>query len=124
NLNLSGSPFILYNERDSQNNTVIFSTGFPIKEKVITPSGSPVVCGFMDSISAVKISLKGNYDHLPEAMQEGMVYIEANGLQIDSSQKIFEVYAVGPKQEPNPAKWVTEIYIPIQSSEEIPEKAM
>lgn len=117
-LNKSGNRFILYNEADKANNTVIFSTCIPVKEKVITPEGSPVVCGFMDPVSAVKISLKGNYKHLPEAFQKGMDYIRKEGLQIDASRNLFEVYATNTNEERNPANWVTEVYIPIQSSEE------
>lgn len=123
-LNISGSPFIVYNERDEANNTVIFSACYPIKEKVITPEGSPVVCGFMYPVSAVKISLKGNFKNLPEALQKGKNYIKENGLLIDSERKQFDVYITDPTEEPNPANWVTEVYIPIQSSEEPTENGM
>lgn len=117
-LNASGSPFILYNEIDSGNNTVIFSTGLPIREKVITPEGSPVVCGFMEPVSAVKVTLKGNYLNIPEAYKKGIAYLESEQLQIDRSRKYFEIFATDPSVEPNPANWVTELYIPIQSTEE------
>lgn len=118
NLNMAGKPFTLYNQIDSQNNTVIFSTGVPVKEKVITPEGSPVVCGFMDPVSAVKISLKGNYKHLQEAHNKGKQYIEKNGLQIDPTGKMFEVYITDPKETANPANWFTEIYLPIVTTPE------
>ncbi len=117
-LNISGDPFILYNEIDRTNNSVIFSTCFPVKERVITPDGSPVVCGFMEPVSAVKISLRGNYKHLSEAFQKGMDYLDKNSLVQDSSRNIFEVYTTDTKEEPNPANWVTEVYIPILSSPE------
>src|SRR5690606_37555571 len=104
-----------YNEFDDANGTVIFSTGVPVKEQVITPQGSPVVCGFMEPVSAVKISLKGNYDHLPEAYTKGRQYIEKNDLSIDLNGKMFEVYISNPDEVPNPADWLTEIYIPIVS---------
>ncbi|MDN3724644.1 SRPBCC family protein [Aequorivita sp. SDUM287046] len=113
NLNMAGEPFTIYNEIDNANNTVIFSTGIPVKEQVITPDGSPVVCGFMEPVSAVKVSLKGNYDHLPEAYNNGHQYAEKNNLQIDSAGKMFEVYITDPEETPNPANWLTEIYIPI-----------
>lgn len=113
NLNMSGKPFTLYNQVDEANNTVIFSTGVPVREKVITPEGSPVVCGFMEPISAVKISLKGNYNHLPEAYTKGNEYIKKNGLEIDPEGKKFEVYITDPNETANPANWVTEVYIPI-----------
>lgn len=117
-LNISGNPFILYNEKDPMNNTVIFSACFPISEKVITPEGSPVVCGFMEPVSAVKVSLKGDFKHLPEALQKGLDYIRLEGLQADINRNVFEVYATDPELEPNPANWVTEVYIPIVTSEE------
>lgn len=113
NLNMAGKPFTIYNEIDSANGTVIFSTGVPVKEQVITPEGSPVVCGFMEPVSAVKTLLKGNYDHLPEAYTKGRQYIEKNGLQIDPNGKMFEVYMTDPETTPNPAARLTEVYIPI-----------
>lgn len=113
NLNMAGKPFTLYNEIDNANNTVIFSTGIPVKEKVITPEGSPVVSGFMEPVSAVKVSLKGNYKHLPEAYTQGRQYLEKNSLQIDPAGKMFEVYITDPEETRNPAEWLTEVYIPI-----------
>ncbi|WGF91203.1 SRPBCC family protein [Aequorivita marisscotiae] len=116
NLNMAGNPFTIYNEIDNANNTVIFSAGIPVKEQVITPEGSPVVCGFMDPVTTIKISLKGNYEHLSEAYLKGRQYITENGHEIDTTRKMFEVYVTDPEEVPNPANWVTEIYIPIISS--------
>lgn len=116
-LHVSGDPFILYNEVDAGNNTVIFSTGFPVRERVITPENSPVVCGFMEPVSAVKTTLKGDYEHIEEATKAGMDYISNNSLEIDPMGKIFEVYNLKLRNQPNPAKRITEIYIPIKSSE-------
>ncbi len=118
NLNMAGKPFTIFNEMDKANNTVIFSTCVPVKEKVITPEGSPVVCGFMDPVSTVKTTLKGNYEHLPEAYSKGRQYIEKNALQIDPNGKKFEVYTTNPEETPNPANWLTEVYIPIISTPE------
>lgn len=112
-LNTAGNPFTLYNEIDRANQTVIFSTGIPVKEQVITPEGSPVVCGFMEPVTAVKITLKGNYEYLSEAYGKGETYLQENGLQADPAKKVFEVYGTDPETTPNPANWLTEIYIPI-----------
>lgn len=113
NLNTAGNPFTLFNEIDSQNKTVIFSTAVPVREKVITPEGSPVVCGYMEPVTAVKITLKGNYDYLSEAYLKGRKFIEENKHTIDSNKKMFEVYITNPEETPNPADWITEIYIPV-----------
>ena len=95
-----------------------------MKEQVITPEGSPVVCGFMEPVSAVKISLKGNYEHLPESYAKGRQYIADNALLIDPNGKMFEVYASNPQEVPNPADWLTEVYIPIISVPEPVENGM
>lgn len=118
NLNQAGDPFILFNETDPANNTVIFSTGVPVREQVITPEGSPVVCGFMDPISAVKVSLKGDTDNIPQALEKGMDYLRKNDLTKDPTQKMFEIYVTDKLKDPNPANWLTEIYIPIQPKEQ------
>ncbi len=117
-LNMAGNPFTIYNQIDNANNTVIFSAGIPVREQVITPEGSPVVCGFMEPVSTVKTTLKGNYNHLAETYTKTREYIEKNGLQIDPERKIFEVYITDPEEVPNPANWVTEVYIPIISTPE------
>lgn len=117
-LNRAGNPFTIYNQIDNANNTVIFSTGVPVREQVITPEGSPVVCGFMEPVSTVKTTLKGNYKHLAETYTKAKQYMEKNDLQIDPDGKMFEVYITDPEKVPNPANWITEVYIPIISSPE------
>lgn len=117
-INPSGKPLAIYNEIDDINGTVIFSAGIPVKEQVITPEGSPIVSGFMENISAVKISLKGDYKHLPEAYIKGRTYINKNSLQINPNAKIFEVYDTDPSKIRNPAEWVTDIYLPIITEQE------
>ncbi|WP_310993859.1 SRPBCC family protein [Aequorivita marina] len=118
NLNMAGKPFTLYNQIDDANNTVIFSTGVPVKEQVITPEGSPVVCGFMEPVTTVKTTLKGDYKHLPETYLKARKYMEAQDLQIDPDRKMFEIYITDPEAVVNPANWVTEVYIPILSEKE------
>lgn len=112
-LNMAGNPFTLFNEIDDTNGNVIFSVGVPIKEKVITPEGSPVVCGFMSPVTTVKATLKGNYENLPETYTKARQYMEQNDIQADPNGDLFEVYITDPEEVPNPADWVTEIYIPI-----------
>ncbi len=118
NLNMAGKPFTLFNEVDSNNGNVIFSAGVPIKEKVITPEGSPVVCGYMEPVTAIKTTLKGNYTHLPEAYTKSRIYMEKNGIQADPNGKMFEVYLTDPHEVVNPADWLTEVFIPIITTPE------
>ena len=113
----SGMPFTIYNEIDDLNNTVIFSACIPVAERIITPPGSPVVCGFMEPVTTLKTTLKGNYDNLPTAYNKAMEYIASNNLTMHPNAKMFEVYSTDPGEVPNPANWVTEIYIPILQEE-------
>jgi effector-binding domain-containing protein len=110
---MSGMPFTIYNQIDEINNSVIFSACIPVNAQVITPEGSPVICGFMEPVTTIKTTLKGNYDHLSKAYAKGMEYITTNNLQLHPTAKMFEVYVSDPGEVPNPANWITEIYIPI-----------
>ena len=109
----SDMPFTVYNEVDDLNGALIFSACIPVRDRVITPSGSPIVCGFMPPGVALKATLKGNYDNLSNAYSKAMEYVATNNLKIHPTAKRFEVYSNDPGEVPNPADWITEIYIPI-----------
>lgn len=113
NIDMTGMPFTIYNEVDEQNGTVIFSAAIPVAARVITPSGSPVLCNYMEPVDALKTTLKGKYENLPKAYEQAQEYLKKNNLTVDPSRKMFEIYATDPGNVPNPANWVTEIYIPI-----------
>ena len=114
NISASGKPFVIYNQRDDQNNTTIFSAGIPTSSQVITPTGSPVLNGYLPPQRVVKTTLKGNHKNAAEAWETTYRYIEENDLQVDSMGRPFEVYITNPIEQENPALWITEIYIPIQ----------
>lgn len=116
NIRKAGEPFILYNEIDSSNN-VIFSAGIPVREQVITPESSSIVASFLKPLTAVKVSLKGAYNHIPEAHSLARAYIRENGYEEDTHKKPFEIFSVNQDDTLNPAEWITEIYIPIVSEE-------
>lgn len=118
NLQMSGMPFTIYNQVDEANNNVIFSTAIPVREKVLTPSGSPVLCGFMQPLTTIKTTLKGNYENLHLAYEKAMAYMTQNNLTAHPTAPMFEVYATDPTQVPNPADWLTQVYIPIVTPED------
>lgn len=117
NLSPSGMPFTIYNEIDDMNGTVIFSACIPVKERIITLPGSPAICGYLQPRTVVKTTLKGNYDYLGLAYVKANEYIADNNLQVDLSAKMFEVYSNDPVEFPNPADWITEVYIPVKNTE-------
>ncbi|GAA3522031.1 effector binding domain-containing protein [Aquimarina addita] len=113
NLPQTGMPFTLFNEFNEELGTAIYSVGVPVRERVITPVESGVLCDFLPRQKAVKTTLKGEYSNLKEAWMAGYEYLAKNGLEADPASPPFEVYKSGPDLQPNPAEWITEIYIPV-----------
>jgi len=109
----SGSPFTIYLENDLENGNVIMSNAVPVKEKIKIEGESQILCGYINKTKALKTTSTGNYTNLGKAWKEAYTYIEQNELKINPAIKPFEIYANDPGQYPNPADWVTEIYIPI-----------
>ncbi len=113
NISMAGMPFTIYHETDEVTGSIILSAAIPVRERIITPTGSEVFCGFMQPTSAVKTILKGNYENLPETYEKAQSYITENHLITDPAKKMFEVYANDPSELLNPADWITEVYIPV-----------
>ena len=107
----NGMPLTVYNDMSSAD--VIMSNGIPVKERVEVPTDSDVSIGFIPNIKVLKTTLKGNYTNLPKAWEATMKHLTENGLE-QSEQKPFEIYTTDPGNYPNPADWITEIYIPIK----------
>ncbi|PKP25341.1 MAG: AraC family transcriptional regulator [Bacteroidetes bacterium HGW-Bacteroidetes-2] len=112
-----GNPFVTYMEWDEINNSAIFTVGIPTKDRVILPDGSPVISGFMESSTALKTTLKGKYTNLTQAWEVAQKYISEKNIAKDNTLSPFEVYRIQYPQEKNPAYWVTEIYIPLETQE-------
>ncbi|RZT00214.1 SRPBCC family protein [Aquimarina brevivitae] len=114
NLPKTGMPFTLYNEYNEEQGTAIYSVGIPTRDKVITPQESAVLCGFMPRQKVIKTTLKGDFKNLEEAWDKTYDYMAKNNLEALENGSPFEVYRVDPNIQPNPAEWITEIYIPIK----------
>lgn len=113
NITVSGSAFVIYHKWDEENNTVMFSCAIPTPDRVVTTSGD-ILTGQLEPFKAVKTTLKGDYSNLKEAWNKGMKYIEQYNLEFDENGVALESYVTDPMNEPNPAKWITEIYMPIK----------
>lgn len=111
NIEASGKPFTLNHKWDEENNTAMFSACIPVKERVITTGD--VLTGYLGPQKTFKTFFKGDYKFSNEAWETAYNELAAQGYaEIEGGEPI-EVYSVGPKETSNPAKWVTEIYIPI-----------
>ncbi|TRZ43728.1 SRPBCC family protein [Robertkochia solimangrovi] len=109
----AGMPFTLYEKWDTENKTAIFSACIPVSEKMITPAGSDILCGFIEPAPYFKTILKGDYDHLEEAWERAYEKITEAGFTADENKSPMEKYVNDSEMVPNPANWITEIYIPI-----------
>jgi effector-binding domain-containing protein len=112
NIAMAGMPLTIYNEMNPENGTVIMSNGLPVNQKIEVAENSDISCGYMEKTKALKITLKGNYTYLADAWDVALKHIADNNL-VQSQEKPFEIYTNDPGDFPNPADWVTEIYIPI-----------
>jgi len=114
NLPQTGMPFTIYNEFNEEQSTAIYSTAIPTRDKVVTPKDSSILCDFLPRQKVVKTTLTGDYGNLKEAREAGYKYIADNGLELNTQSAAFEVYRTNPELQPNPAQYITEIYIPIK----------
>jgi len=113
NIDSYGAPMLIYEKFDDDRENVIFSAGIPVKDRIVTAVNSTILCGFQEPGKAVKVTLKGDYKYLPEAWQVGEGFITVNGLE-RSEQPAFEFYKTDPYKTPNPANYLTEVYLPVQ----------
>jgi effector-binding domain-containing protein len=115
NIDASGKPFTLNHQIDFENNTVMFSTCIPIKERIITEGA--VLTGFLEPQKTFKTVFKGNYKYLAEVWSNIYKEIEKQDLTPVQKGYSFEVYTVSPNDTQNPAEWLTEIYVPLKAKE-------
>ncbi|MGJ8592817.1 MAG: GyrI-like domain-containing protein [Aquaticitalea sp.] len=114
NVQAAGMPFTIYNEMND-NGSVIMSNAIPVRDKVIVAEDSNILNGYIEKTRAVKTILKGDYTNLGEGWKAAMKYLKDNKLE-QSEQHPFEIYVTDPGNTPNPANYITEIYIPIKET--------
>ncbi|MDO6759032.1 GyrI-like domain-containing protein [Tamlana sp. 2_MG-2023] len=113
NIKMAGAPFVNYLKWDTENNAAIFSCSIPTTEKVIS-TDVDILTGQLEAFKAIKTTLKGDYDNLKEAWETAMKYIPENGYEFSENGPMLEAYLTNPSTTPNPADWVTEIYIAVK----------
>lgn len=113
----SGRPFTIYIEMNPDNGNVIMSNAIPVSERIIIAENSNILNGFMERTRALKVTLKGNHTNLKEAWAIANAHLIDQNMEA-SDMSPFEVYTNDPAQLPNPAHWITEIYIPIKEMSE------
>lgn len=112
NIAITGMPFTIYNET-FDNGDVIMTNALPVLEKIIVAGDTNIFSGYMPTVTAIKVTLVGNYVNLGEAWGKAMQEVQEKGYTL-AKEKPFEVYITDPQNYPNPSDWITEIYVPIQ----------
>ena len=113
NITMAGKPFVIYHKWDPENNAVIFSCCIPTTSQ-ITTSENDILTGQLKPFKAVKTTLAGDYEYLEKAWNKAMAYIEDNDLEEPETGIVLESYVTDPASTPNPADWITEIYLEIK----------
>lgn len=113
NITMAGKPFVIYHKWDEANNAVMFSCCIPTTSKIVTEDPN-ILTGQLEPFKAVKTTLKGDYENLKEAWEKTMAYISTNNLEHTETGPMVESYINDPSTTPNPANWLTEIYIAVK----------
>jgi len=113
NVTMAGPPFILYHKWDKENDAIIFSCCVPTNSKIIAAE-SGILTGKLESFRTLKTVLKGDYKNLKEAWEATMKYSADNNFEIIEGGSMLETYVTDRMSKPNPADWITEIYVEIK----------
>ncbi|MDU8886068.1 SRPBCC family protein [Yeosuana sp. MJ-SS3] len=114
NIPMAGAPFIYYHKWDEANDAVIFSSCIPTSDQVITTSDSDILTGQLQPFKAINTTLKGDYINLKEAWEKTMKFITESHYEFTASGPMIEIYQTDPMSAPNPADWITQIYIAVK----------
>ena len=117
NLTMAGPPFTIYHSWDETLGTTMFSCCIPTTDRVIIPEGD-ILTGQLDPFKGVKTTLKGDYSNLSQAWDQTMAYLKQYDLKPAETGPMIESYVTDPTREPNPANWITELYVAIEQPAE------
>jgi effector-binding domain-containing protein len=113
NIPFDGMPFTIYHDMNFEDGTVIMSNAIPVKDKITATDAANIGCDYMPKLKVLKATLTGNYTNLGKAWEAAMKHLGENAME-QTEFKPFEIYSNDPGDYPNPADWITEIYIPIK----------
>lgn len=113
NISFAGRPFVLYQKWDEANDAIIFSTCIPTTTRIISKEPD-ILTGQLEPFKAIRTTLIGDYSNLKETWETTMSYIESNNHKMDDSGPMIEIYIKDHSYSSNPAKWVTDVFVPIK----------
>ncbi|MCU4177793.1 SRPBCC family protein [Carboxylicivirga sp. N1Y90] len=85
-----------------------------IAEPITLENNTEVYNGKLEKLKAIKVTFTGDYKHIGNAWSAAYAYARNKKIGIKKNQDPFEFYLTDPELEPDPNKWVSEIYLPIK----------
>jgi effector-binding domain-containing protein len=122
NITPAGKPFVLYDYFDDKKKITRFSVCYPVRDTILTASGSDITFGSYGEYRAIKTTVTGDYSHLREGWDKTFEYIDEKGHKLSDAGQYVEVLKLGRKDDKRPSKWITEIYIPVHYQAPQPPK--
>lgn len=112
NLSALSTPFVLFENWNKAEGYVIFKTGIPISEEIITSSTeNNIDFGILTDFIALKTTLKGSYNFREKAWDSAFENITKSDYTENKNGTYLEVYKnIDAKK---PVNNTTEIYIPV-----------
>jgi effector-binding domain-containing protein/uncharacterized protein YndB with AHSA1/START domain len=115
---MTSPPLAFYELWDEENGKAV------VVVAIATPSekapNERIIKGMTPSGAALKVAFYGPYEATGAAHEAIHEYAATNSIQL--SDMAYEVYVTDPSTEPDPSKWLTEIYYPIAAADATTEE--
>lgn len=103
----------IYHKFDFTDPECTYTSCIPVADDFVV-TNDQFYKGKIPAIKALKVVFTGDYEHLGNGWSAAYSYLRYKKLKMNKSMDPLEVYVNDPQEEPDPAKWVTEIYLPIK----------
>jgi effector-binding domain-containing protein len=113
-LGTNGKPFIIYHTYNTSTGLAKISICLPTNKEIMTTSGSDILGGKLNGFEAVKTTLKGDYNHINEAIAKSTAFINKEKITPDLSWSHLEILTISKLDVKSPSKLMTEIYFPVK----------
>jgi len=104
--------FSIYHKFDFTDPECTYSSGVPVKKEI--NAGDGFYKSNYPKIKAIKVSFRGDYEHLGNGWAAAYSYLRYKKLKANKKVDPIELYLNDPTKETDPANWLTAIYIPIK----------
>lgn len=105
---MAGPPFAIWYQWEGD--TFEFDNCIPVTAPVKVSGDVRNISTYAGKV--VMVSHTGSYESTQYSWETLMEYVEKNGLETAGDP--YEVYITNPGEEPDPSKWITELYWPVK----------